>query len=295
MLMTKTASPGRIRWFKRLLTAQSVRIVGLMFGISLGMGLSMEFAISLVGKRHPFRAPEMVALVACLALYWLYVRFAEKRPVAELDGRKALPHLAAGLAIGFLMVSAVVGMSYAAGAYRVTGINAWQAGMLAPLVQMMFVGVFEEVLFRGVLFRMSEKSLGSWLALLLSCAVFGAGHLAGDGANVLAMLIVMLAGAFFVALFMVTRSLWLCIGIHAAWNYTLGTIYSVAVSGHERTEGWLAANLSGPDWLTGGAFGLEGSVLTLALLGVLTALLLHKAAAMGRIVPRQKRLRTAEQ
>jgi uncharacterized protein len=291
MLMTKTALPGKARWFKRLITAQPVKIIGLMFGIALGMGLSMELAISLVGKRHPYRAPEIVALVVCLALYWSYVRLAEKRPVAELDGHKALPHLAAGLVIGFLMVSAVVGMSYAAGAYRVTGINAWQAGMLVPLVQMMFVGVLEEVLFRGVLFRMSEKLLGSWLALLLSCIIFGAGHLPGDGAGVLAMIVVMLAGAFFVALFMLTRSLWLCIGIHAAWNYTLGTIYSVAVSGHERTEGWLAANLTGPDWLTGGAFGLEASVLTLALLGVLTGLLLFKAVAMGRVLPRQKRLR----
>jgi uncharacterized protein len=282
------ASEGALRpapWYRRVLRSAPVRIVLAMFGIALAAGAGTELAKALFGKGNPYRVQDIGALAAILSAYWLYVRFLEKRPVAELGARKALPHLAAGLLAGFLMVSAVVGAAYLSGAYRVKGVHAWQASLLLPLVQMMFVAVIEEVLFRGIFFRVGEQAAGSWIALLVSCAIFGAGHLSGDGAGALAIANTVLAGTFFVAVFMVTRSLWLCIGIHAAWNYVLGTIYSVAVSGHELTQGWLAAELAGPDWMTGGEYGLEASVLTLVLLGILNAALLRKAVLLGRIVP----------
>jgi hypothetical protein len=75
----------------------------------------------------------------------------------------------------------------------------------------------------------------------------------------------------FTAAYMLTRRLWLCIGIHAAWNYTLGSIFSIAVSGNQSSAGLINGTLTGPDWLTGGAYGLEASVGTLLVLIVLSA------------------------
>lgn len=90
--------------------------------------------------------------------------------------------------------------------------------------------------------------------------------------------------AFFAAAYLRTRRLWLGIGIHVAWNYTLGTVFSVAVSGRE-SRGWVEGRLHGPDWLTGGAYGLEASVLTLFVLLVVGAVLLRAAARSGSVRP----------
>ncbi|MFY0581157.1 hypothetical protein ACN28S_49140 [Cystobacter fuscus] len=78
------------------------------------------------------------------------------------------------------------------------------------------------------------------------------------------------------AAYLLTRRVWLCIGIHIGWNYTLGTVWSIAVSGHEAKEGLFAGQLTGPEWLTGGAYGLEGSVVSLVVLAMATALLARR-------------------
>ena len=200
----------------------------------------------------------------------------EKRPVVELSGGKAFQEFGAGLLIGTLMVSAVIGMAYASGAYTMTGRNDWSMAIVLPLAQMIFVGVFEEVLCRGIVFRIAEQSLGSWAALVISALVFGLAHVPGNGAGFLAISVMAVAGVFFSAAFMLTRRLWLCIGIHIAWNYVLGTIFSIPVSGHE-SNGLLLGKLSGPDWMTGGPYGLEATIFTLFILAVLGAYFLWLA------------------
>jgi len=91
------------------------------------------------------------------------------------------------------------------------------------------------------------------------------------------------------AAWMVTRRLWLCVGIHAAWNYTLGSVFSIAVSGHP-AKGLIVGQLSGPDWLTGGAvYGLEASILTALVMGGLFALLYRRARAGGQVLPMRRR------
>ena len=88
------------------------------------------------------------------------------------------------------------------------------------------------------------------------------------------------AGVMLAAAYMVTRRLWFCIGIHIAWNFTQGGIFSAAVSASD-TKGLLQAKLTGPDWLTGGAFGAEGSVVALTICAVTGMLLLAKAVRNG--------------
>ena len=72
-----------------------------------------------------------------------------------------------------------------------------------------------------------------------------------------------MAGVIMAAAYLATRELWVSIGLHFAWNYTMNTVFSVVVSGHP-SLGLLQGRLSGPDWLSGGAYGVEGSVVALA-------------------------------
>jgi len=226
------------------------------------------------------------ALVACVlgwVAYRAYVRLIERRRGVEFGAQGALRELGSGLVIGTALFSATVGVLAALGLYTVQG---WRspAVLIAPLAVSVGAGVIEELLFRGVIFRIIEASLGTWIALVISAALFGLVHLGNPNATWLAAAAISLeAGIMLAAAYVLTRRLWLPIGIHAAWNFTQGGIFSVAVSGG-KTDGLLVATLSGPSWLSGGEFGAEASVVAMLLCTALGAWLLVLAARRGNFI-----------
>ena len=276
-------APVRQSWGTRLLHFPLTKILFAVFLAAASAGLTLSLAKAIADKDARFIWPEIASAIAVLVSYWAYVRYVEKRPAAELSRLKALPEIGAGLLIGAMMVAAEIGILYALGYYEMTGINAWSMTLTQPLAVMIFIGVIEEVIGRGVIFRITEESLGSWPAIVISALIFGLAHIPGEGAGVLAIGNTVVAGAFFAAAYMLTRRLWLCIGIHVAWNYTLGSIFSIAVSGNEST-GLLIGNVTGPEWITGGSYGLDASVLTLATLVAVGGWFLWRAHARGHFV-----------
>ena len=137
----------------------------------------------------------------------------------------------------------------------------------------------------GVLFRILEQGLGSWIALGLSAVVFGLMHAANPGATATSVFAIALeAGVLLAAAFMFSRRLWFVYGLHAAWNFCQGTLYGIPVSG-TTADGWLVSTRTGPDWLSGGVFGAEASVVAIALCSACTLVLLRMALRNGTIVP----------
>lgn len=267
-----------------------VRMVIAIFTAALAGGLTLTYASRLAHLWGQVMWPEFLAAAAVLLAYWLYVRAYERRVVQELACARALPELGVGLLTGASLVAAVIALLMLVDGYRSAGSNGLSMGVVTPLAMMTFVGVLEEVLSRGIVFRITEQWLGSWSAVVLSSLLFGLAHLPGQGAGTLAILVTVVAGVLFAAAYLVTRRLWLGIGIHIAWNYTLGSIFSIAVSGHE-AKGLLKGTSSGPVWLTGGEYGLEGSVFTLIVLTILAACLLRKAWIKGHFSPASWRSR----
>ena len=281
---TKTSRllTSRSGW-ARFLRHPIVRVVLASFCVALAAGLAYSLAEAVAPKSARIMWPHLMAASAVMLAYWLYVRVFEGRRLTEFALRGAAAELAAGCAIGAAAVMAVLAVLYAGGSYHPLTLNRWSIAIVAPLAEMVFVGVFEEVLCRAIIFRIVERSFGSRAALALSALLFGLAHIPGGNLGVLAFIVTMVAGLLFSGAFMLTRRLWLCIGIHAAWNYTLGSIFSISVSGRP-SYGLVTGALSGPEWLTGGAYGLEGSAVTLAVLGLLAAALLQQAARKGQIV-----------
>jgi membrane protease YdiL (CAAX protease family) len=236
-----------------------------------------------VSDKSGKRLGALLLTLIVLGAYSGYVRIIEKRPVVELSRPGMLRELGAGVLLGALLFSMTVGALAALGVYQVTGSNGW-AAMLATVPAFILSGVLEEVVMRGIVFRIVERSLGSWIALAISAAIFGLLHLLNPGATLLnAGAIMVEAGVMLAAAYMVTRRLWFCIGIHIAWNFTEGGIFSAAVSGGD-SRGLLQSKLTGADWLAGGAFGAEGSVVAVAI-GVAAGLvLLATAVRKGNIV-----------
>jgi uncharacterized protein len=254
------------------------------------LSIAIPFAMvatpfNLFVRNHLLRAVGAALLTAVvLAAYCAYVRWVEKRAVTELSSKQAIPEIASGLAIGALLFAATIGILAALRVYQVTGSYGWQP-MLAGVPGFVLFGVLEEVVMRGVLFRIVEQYLGSWIALAISAAIFGALHLLNPGATLLnAAAISVEGGVLFAAAYMLARHLWLSIGIHIAWNFSQGGIFSVAVSGGE-SKGLLQAKMVGPDWLTGGSFGAEASVVAWVICAAAGIALLVLAVKKGRVVP----------
>ena len=223
-----------------------------------------------IGKILPPMAAEMKTLLGAitvvilvLAAYKLVIRRLGEEPRDELSGRHALRNLGLGLGGGFLLFSLVVGIAAIADVYNIVGEGGTATLLVAVATLAILPGFVEEVLFRGILFRFLEQFGGSWFALAVTSALFGLSHLFNPNASAFSSFAIAVeAGVLLGGLYMLTRSLWAPIGLHAAWNFTQGFVYDVPVSGFDQ-QGLVEARLSGPELLSGGSFGLEASAIAL--------------------------------
>ena len=280
---SETLSAALPLW-RRVLTFPLVQIVVAILFVAIPFAVvSTPFNLFVTDK--PLKRVGALLLAAVvLGAYWAYVRIMEKRAVSELAGTRAARELGVGLALGALLFSATVAILGALGVFQITGKNSWQI-MLAILPASILSGVLEEVLIRGIVFRILERWLGSWVALGISAVIFGVLHLLNPGATLLdAAAISIEAGVLLAAAYMLTRRLWLCIGTHVAWNFTQGGIFSVSVSGGA-SKGLFQSRMVGPDWLTGGAFGAEASAVALVVCLAAGIVLLILAIKKGNVVP----------
>jgi uncharacterized protein len=286
-----SSTPAGVTGWRRWAFSPLARIL-LFMGIFGGLVFLMRILFVTLGWMGQ-GAPETPLLlsrfamqvVPALSAYLFLVYVIERRRPVELAWRKVLPQGAAGTLAGFLLISAVVGVLWLAGSYQVTGTNP-DAPWLKPLLLFgLGAAITEEIVTRGVLFRITEEGLGTWAALLISAAIFGFGHIFNPGATLWTSLAISVeAGLLFGLLFHVSRSLPLCIGLHMAWNFTQGMIWGVPVSGTS-DPGWLVSVRTGPDWLSGGAFGAEASVVAIVVCSAFTAALLVVALRRHSIVP----------
>jgi membrane protease YdiL (CAAX protease family) len=238
---------------RRVLGSPPARVLVLGLLLLLLMALNSDVMTSYAGE--PIKSVQhIIALaIAGFAVYLGYAHFIERRFASELGLPGMGRELGIGLLIGAGLYTACELALMALGIYRITGFN--PPSYLIPAIAMaLSSSVFEELLFRGVLFRSVETWFGSWAALVVSSLVFGLTHLINPQATLEgALFIAVEAGILLAAAFMLTRRLWLSIGFHMAWNYTQSAIFSSIVSGNDAAPGWIRSTVKGPDLLTGGA------------------------------------------
>ena len=127
---------------------------------------------------------KIVVSVLTLLLYFWSVRWIERRKIDELDRRRMLPETGRGLLIGFAFFIIVVGLMYLFGLYRIDAAQFDAAGMLSAFLTYLVVAVGEEVLFRGIIFRMIDQQWGTVAALIASSLLFGFAHMMEPNATV---------------------------------------------------------------------------------------------------------------
>ncbi|MGW2471963.1 CPBP family intramembrane glutamic endopeptidase [Streptomyces sp. NPDC001665] len=243
---------------------------------------------------NPWLTLALGLLVAALAvlLYGWVVGRTERRPVTEVARESAAGAVGRGALIGLLLFTAVIGNIALLGDYEVNGLGS-VSGAVGFVGFMAAAAATEEVVFRGVLYRLVEERAGTWIALTSTGLLFGLMHLANPDANLWgAIAIAIEAGGMLGAAYAATRSLWLPIGLHFAWNFAAAGIFSSEVSGNGASQGLLDSTASGSALVTGGDFGPEASAYAVLFGALMTLGFLWLAHRRGNLVPRGGR-RTA--
>jgi len=243
-----------------------VRLVALFVALAL-VDVAFQIAPSLVMPRDhgPARAAvqilgALVLAAAMIVAYRFLIRYSEQRGAEELAARHALGSVLLGTLGGVGLFLVVFLILLASGVAALHGVGS-PAGLPAALAIGIGAAVGEEIVFRGVLFRLLEQGLGTSLALALSAAAFGLLHAFNPGATVVSTLAIAAeSGVLMGVAYSASRTLWVPIGLHFGWNFTEGGIFGAAVSGGQYT-GLLGTSFSGPRILTGGEFGPEASIL----------------------------------
>ena len=226
----------------------------------------------------------VIAVSLSLAVHYAFNHFVDKDGDNDVALNGAAKETGAGFLFGFLLFSLIVAIVWAMGGYRFGQFIGWHTFWNMAAAFAIAPGVIEEVLFRGLLFRYVERLAGSWIALALSALLFGFAHFDNPNAGLLpAVAIAIEAGIMLGAVYMLTRRLWAAIGVHAAWNFTQGWVFGIPVSGIE-DPGLISSVRDGPDWLTGGAFGLEASVVAMVVATGAGLVLLWMAHKKGRFI-----------
>jgi len=235
-----------------LLTFMAVVIISQQIAVKL-------LSLTSIDKDYRNLLKGLFVSALCVFSYILFFKKYDKRTVAEFASRGLAKNLFVGASVGFILQSLTIFVIYLNGSYSVVSINPISF-LLIPFALMFTVAIIEEVLVRGIIFRIMEEKLGSSISLTISSILFGVLHLANPNCTLISAICITTAGFLMGAAFMYSRNLWMPIALHFAWNFTQSGIFGAITSGNEKTNSLLQAKIEGPEFITGGEFGPEGSI-----------------------------------
>ena len=287
-LETNEAAAAKSRpWYIKLI---EFPLVAMVIATAVVIG-TVAIAVTLVQVALPGLSPDnrvlvvdVIAAIGLLVAYKLVIAKLGDDKRDELPLNKAARETAIGLGYGLGLFTLIVAAAALLGVYRIEGYGGTDGLVPALIASALFPAVSEEIFFRGIVFRFIERFGGTWAGLAVSSALFGAAHLANPAATWTSTIFIAVeAGILLGGVYMLTRNLWLPMGIHAAWNFTQGGIFGVPVSGLE-DRGIIDSTLSGPEILSGGPFGLEASVIALVVATAAGLWCVMRAIRAGKVV-----------
>lgn len=221
-------------------------------------------------------------LIGVAAACYVALRFVDDVPWSVLalgEGAWQWKRMANGALLGTAAILGTAGALWAVGALRIEAMPAasidgaafvqdsWSGTALRLLLLLGPAALWEELVFRGYLYAVADEAAGRWVARLSSSVAFGAVHLMNPGANARTTVVVMLAGLCLCLMRERTGSLPAAWTAHLAWNWVMAAVLHVPVSGLPFATPGYRAVLSGSDWISGGAWGPEGGLVAMLVLG----------------------------
>jgi len=221
-----------------------------------------------------------VSVIVLLFTYYYFFKVYEKREIKELSKKNLKTELFGGFLFGFLVLSLVILTLYVLGYYTVDSISGFSY-LLSPFSFLVIAALIEEVFFRLIIYRIIEKWLGTYLALLIISIIFTVPHLLNDNVTLLSVLLLLTFGFAHSIMYTNTKRLWLPFAFHLGWNFAQ-PFYGSNLSGTEEQH-IINSNFDGPILLIGSDFGIEDSILSIVLLLVVCAVFLKLSIRKNKI------------
>lgn len=233
------------------------------------------------------KAAVLIALL--IFLYRKYTFYIEKREAKELSILGWFKEFGTGSLIGGGMVIFIVMLLLISGSYTIDHINS--PFLLINRIFRYAQGSFiEDLIFTIIVFRLLEELSGTVIAYLLTTLLFGGLHLFNDNATIANSLFISIIQITFLAPFILTRRIWMTWAVHLSWNFFQAGVFGMNNSGMG-SEGFIAPIISGPEWFTGGMFGIEGSITSLVVNLAIGIPILIYAYRENQIVPMKNKMK----
>ncbi|WP_163409228.1 CPBP family intramembrane glutamic endopeptidase [Flavobacterium ajazii] len=265
--------------FKSPITKMILALLVFMAVVIIGQQIASRLlTLTPLDKDYRNLLKGLLVSSACVFSYILFFKKYDKRTITEFATKGIVKNISLGILISVILQSLTIFVMYLNGSYSIVNTNP-VSFVLIPFAIMFTVAIIEEILVRGIIFRILEEKLGSYISLTISSVLFGVFHLANPHGTLLSSICIIMAGFLFGAAFIYSRNLWLPIALHFAWNFTQSGIFGAITSGNEKTNSLFEAKIQGPEIITGGEFGPEGSIQAIvfcALATILFLILIHK-------------------
>ena len=202
-----------------------------------------------------------------LLFAWFFARKIDRIPLREFGFRWYPGELFIGAGYGILLILAAYIVYIIAGFAQISGFGTagmttsalvWQ--VVLGFVALIIAAIHEELLARGYILRNFMQTMNNWVALIVTGLIFSGMHLLNPNLEILGLINIFLAGILFGVYYIHRKNLWFPIGLHFTWNFFQGMVFGIPVSG-QKMPSILSTNVSGPEILTGGKFGIEASLI----------------------------------
>ncbi|MDA3953517.1 MAG: type II CAAX endopeptidase family protein [Bacteroidales bacterium] len=260
-------------------------IVFLLGGAVLSEGIGSQLILKNIKFSEPFKDFYSLFFTfgAIIFMVWLWVRFFEKRSIRTLGftAKGAFKKYISGFLTGLIMLGIVIGLMALFGTIGFLenpepfSLN-FLGVMLLLLLGYIVQGASEEIIARGWQFQVIGARYRPWLGAVISSVIFALLHGFNTGVSPLAIINLLLFAFLLIFIILRDKSIWAACGWHTAWNWSMENIFGLKVSGSDGLGSVLNLSTEGPNYLTGGDFGPEGSILTTIVLiaGMFTLLIL---------------------
>jgi membrane protease YdiL (CAAX protease family) len=212
-------------------------------------------------------------------LIWIFTRFIDRKKIIDLgfSFKKRTKDILYGLLAGFIMMGIGSLILYFSGNLTFDSITFNLIGLAESVVLFILVSINEEVFVRGYLLRNFMDSMNRYVALIISALLFMALHLFNPNVSLVGISNIFLAGLLLGISYIFTKNLWFPLALHFSWNFFQGPIFGFEVSGTSSSS-LISQSIHGNEILTGGQFGLEGSIIATVLcsLGILIFWMIYK-------------------
>jgi membrane protease YdiL (CAAX protease family) len=229
----------------------------------------------------------IIAILESLLVVFAYIflfKFFEDRKITELSLSTFGKYAFIGFAIALILQSLAILVLYITGDYSIVKVNPLSF-LLPGFSQALIAGFVAEIILRGIIFRLIEEQTGTIIAIIFMTILFVVLHINAEGATFLSVTATtMQAGILISAAYVFSRSLWIPIFFHLAWDFAEPSIFGGINPGIHVDRTLLSSKITGAEILTGGKFGPGNSLQALIFCLITTAILLWLAKRKNNFI-----------